>query len=319
MTEQSQTAGANGSAPAYKYITFELLDEGRIARIMLNRPKQRNAQNRGLLVELGDAFERAEVDDQVRVVILGGNGTMFSSGHDMGSSDAREEIMPGPNQHITWRTNGGTREGAERLMLQEWHYFFENTRRWRNLRKITIASVHGPVFAAGLMLMWACDLIVAADDTTFADVVGTRLGMCGLEYFAHPWEFGPRKAKELLLTGDSIDAQEAHGLGMVSKIFPREQLEESTLAFARRIANVPTMASLLIKESVNQSVDQMGFYNALNACFTMHELNHAHWAWVHQGGHPAGTPDDEGIVDWRTNPPVLPSLKDQVQAPNPAS
>ena len=95
-------------------------------------------------------------------------------------------------------------------MLQEWHYFFENTLRWRNLRKITIAQVHGPVFAAGLMLMWACDLIVAADNTSFADVVGTRLGMCGVEYFAHPWEFGPRKAKELLLTGDSIDAQEAH-------------------------------------------------------------------------------------------------------------
>ena len=92
-------------------------------------------------------------------------------------------------------------------MLQEWHYFFENTRRWRNLRKITIGQAHGDVYAAGLMLLWACDLIVCADDATFADVVGTRLGMCGVEYFAHPWEFGPRKAKELLLTGDSIDAR----------------------------------------------------------------------------------------------------------------
>src|SRR3546814_15286573 len=102
-------------------------------------------------------------------------------------------------------------------MLQEWHHFFENTRRWRNLRKITIAQVHGPVFSAGLMLMWACDLIVAAEETTFADVVGTRLGMCGMEYFAHPWEFGPRKTKELMLTGDSISVDEAHQLGMVSQ------------------------------------------------------------------------------------------------------
>ena len=98
-------------------------------------------------------------------------------------------------------------------MLQEWHYFFQNTLRWRNLRKITIAQVHGTVFAAGLMLMWACDLIVAADDAKFADVVGTRLGMCGVEYFAHPWEFGPRKTKELMLTGDSLDVDEAHQLG----------------------------------------------------------------------------------------------------------
>ncbi len=89
-------------------------------------------------------------------------------------------------------------------MLQEWHYYFQNTLRWRNLRKITIAQVHGPVFAAGLMLMWSCDLIVASEEVVFADVVGTRLGMCGLEYFAHPWELGPRKTKELLLTGDSL-------------------------------------------------------------------------------------------------------------------
>jgi enoyl-CoA hydratase len=302
----------------YKYITYESLDGGSIVRIMLNRPKQRNAQHRGLLVELGDAFLKAEADDQVRVVILGGNGSMFSSGHDLGSSDSRAEREPGPNQHVTWRTNGGTRKGAEMLMLQEWHYFFQNTLRWRNLRKITIAAVHGPVFAAGLMLAWACDLIVAAEGTTFADVVGTRLGMCGLEYFGHPWEFGPRKAKELLLTGDSIDAEEAYRLGMVSKIFPPDELQDSALELARRISQVPTMAALLIKESVNQSVDSMGFHNALNSCFTMHELNHAHWAWVHEGGMPAGMPGEDGIVDWRTNPPVLPALKDRVKAPDPA-
>ena len=89
---------------------------------------------------------------------------------------------------------------------------------------------------------------------------------------------------------------------MVSKIFPADELQDSALAFARRIASVPTMAALLIKESVNQSVDQMGFYNALNACFTMHELNHAHWAWVHDNRMPMGLPDDEGIADWRTSP-----------------
>src|SRR5205823_4956990 len=144
-------------------------------------------------------------------------------------------------------------------MLQEWHYFFENTRRWRNLRKITVAQVQGPVLAGGLMLMWCCDLIVAADDATFADVVGTRLGMCGLEYFAHPWEFGPRKTKELLLTGDSLTAHDAHALGMVSKVFPVTELADRTLQFAQRIAHLPSITSLLIKESVNQTLDNMGF------------------------------------------------------------
>jgi enoyl-CoA hydratase len=300
-----------------KYITYETLDEGKIARVTLNRVEARNAQNRGLLVELGEAFEQAEADDQVRVVILAGAGPMFSSGHDLGSKDAVAERTPGPDFHPSYGVNGGTRQGAEARMLQEWHYFFQNTLRWRNLRKITIAQVHGSVYAAGLMLMWCCDLIVAADNARFADVVGTRLGMCGLEYFAHPWEFGPRKAKELLLTGDSLEVEEAHALGMVSKIFPVDDLAERTLEFAERIAALPSMTSLLIKESVNQTVDNMGFYNGLQACFTLHQLNHSHWAEVHDNKMPAALPED-GITNWREAPPVVPAVKDLVRSPAPA-
>ena len=198
-------------------------------------------------------------------------------------------------------------------MLQEWHYFYDNTRRWRNLRKITIGQAHGDVYAAGLMLLWCCDLIVCAEGTRFADVVGSRLGMCGVEYFGHPWEFGPRKAKELLLTSDSIDGEEAYRLGMISKIFPADELNDCTLEFARRIAKLPTMTALLIKESVNQSVDNMGFYNALNACFTLHELNHSHWAWVNEDRMPAGK-EDSGVVNWREAPPIVPAVKDKVRA-----
>jgi enoyl-CoA hydratase len=262
-----------------------------------------------MLVELHDAFLTAEADDTVRVVILGGVGPMFSSGHDMGSKVSQEEFAT----HVTWHTNGGTRLGAERLMLQEWHYFFQNTLRWRNLRKITVAQVHGDVYSAGLMLMWACDLIVAAEGTRFADVVGTRLGMCGMEYFAHPWEFGPRKTKELMLTGDSITADEAYALGMVSKIFPADQLADMTVDFAQRIAKVPTMAALMIKESVNQSVDNMGFHNALNACFTLHELNHSHWAQIHESRYPIALEED-GIPNWKEAPPIVPSTKGEVRA-----
>jgi enoyl-CoA hydratase len=296
---------------SYRFITYETLDEGRIARIALDRPRQRNAQSRGLLVELDDAFGRAEADDAVRVVILKGNGPAFSAGHDLGSKDAlAERERGGPGEHPTYTCNGGTAGPVEMRHRQEWHYYFENTKRWRNLRKITIAQVHGNVYSAALMLAWCCDLIVAAEDTSFADVVGTRLGMCGVEYFGHPWEFGPRKAKELLLTGDSIDADEAHRLGMVSKVFPLEELDERTLAFARRIAQVPTMASLLVKESVNQSVDAMGFTTALDAAFTIHQLNHAHWSVESGGTSIIGTPE-LGVPDWRTAPAVKPAVKDE--------
>jgi enoyl-CoA hydratase len=302
---------------AWKYITYETLDEGRVARIMLNRTEARNAQNRGLLVELGEAFTQAEENDDVRVVILGGAGKMFSSGHDLGSKEAVAERTPGADLHPTYLMNGATRKGAEARMLGEWHYFFENTLRWRNLRKITIAQVHGPVYAAGLMLAWACDLIVAAEGTTFAEVVGTRLGMCGLEYFGHPWEFGPRKAKEMLLTGDSLSVDEAYNLGMVSKVFPADELPDRTLEYAQRIAALPTMTALMIKESVNQTVDNMGFYNALQSCFTLHQLNHSHWAEVHENKMPAGLPED-GITSWREAPPIVPAVKDLVRAPAPA-
>ena len=299
--------------PDYKYVTYETLDDGKVARIMLNRVESRNAQHRGLLVELNDAFLQAEADDEVRVVILGGAGPIFSSGHDLGSKESLAERMPGPDQHPTFTINGATRKGAEMLMIQEWHYFFENTKRWRDLRKITIAQVQGTVYAAGLMLMWACDLIVAADDARFADVVGTRLGMCGVEYFAHPWEFGPRKTKELMLTGDAIDVDEAHRLGMVSKVFPKDDLGDRTLEFAKRIAALPTMTALLIKEAVNQSVDNMGFQNALAACFTIHQLNHAHWAWVHEGTWPVAQEED-GIPNWKTAPPTVLAEKNTVRS-----
>ncbi len=292
----------------FDYISYECVDDGRIAVITLDRPKQHNAQNRGLLVELGAAFEVAEADDTVRVVILRAEGQSFSAGHDLGSSDDVRERTPGPGQHPTYACNGGTYGGVESRYRQEWHYFFENTKRWRNLRKVTIAEVHGKVLSAGLMLAWCCDLIVASEDTIFADVVGTRLGMCGVEYFGHPWEFGPRKAKELLFTGDSLGADEAHALGMVSKVFTVDELSDSTIEFARRIAKLPTIALLLIKDSVNKTVDAMGFTTALDTCFSLHQLNHAHWSEVTGGELCYGTVEN-GLEDWRVSPEILPAAK----------
>jgi len=293
------TNADQGAGDAQPQVTYETLDDGRIARIWLNRPHAQNAQSRTLLVQLDEAFGRAEADDTVRVVILAARGKNFSAGHDLGSEEAMLERQPGPHQHPTFTINGGSREPiAERTYLQEWHYFFENTRRWRDLRKITIAQVQGNAISAGLMLIWACDLIVASDDAKFSDVVTVRMGMPGVEYYAHPWEFGARKAKELLLTGDSIDADEAYRLGMVSKVFPRAELEEKTLEFARRIAERPTMGALLVKDSVNAAADAMGFTEALRHAFHIHELGHAHWAAANENRFPVGLPPD--VPDWRT-------------------
>ena len=299
-TPDQATSAVNGESA--DLVAYETLDEGRIARIWLNRPEAHNAQNRTLLVQLDEAFARAEADDDVRVVILAARGKNFSAGHDLGSEAALAERQPGPGQHPTFRGYGATRDPvAEKTFLQEWHFYFQNTCRWRDLRKITIAQVQGNAIAAGLMLIWACDLIVAADNAKFSDVVGVRMGMPGVEYFAHPWEFGPRKAKELLLTGDSLDADEAYRLGMVSKVFPLDELEDKTLEFARRIAERPTMGALLIKDSVNAAADAMGFTEALRHAFHVHELGHAHWAAHNENRWPVGLPPD--VEDWRTAKP----------------
>jgi enoyl-CoA hydratase len=301
----AQADGANADQP----IAYETLDEGRIARIWLNRPAEHNAQNRSMLVQLDEAFCRAEADDAVRVVILAARGKNFSAGHDLGSDAALAERKPGPTQHPTFRSHGATLDPIiEKLYHQEWHFFFENTCRWRDLRKITIAQVQGNAISAGLMLIWACDLIVAADNARFSDVVAVRLGMPGVEYYAHPWEFGPRKAKELLLTGDSLDADEAYRLGMVSKVFPVDELEEKTLAFARRIAERPTMAALLVKASVNAASDAMGFTEALRHAFHVHELGHAHWAAFNENRFPVGLPPH--VEDWRTAKPTKVARRD---------
>lgn len=309
MARPDHTTDTTADADSPEFVTYETLDAGRIARIWLNRPAEHNAQNRTLLVQLDESFRRAEADDGVRVVILAARGKNFSSGHDLGSEAAIAERTPGPTLHPSYTIDGAGRPAiVEKLYLQEWHYYFENTSRWRDLRKITIASVQGNAIAAGLMLIWACDLIVAADNAKFSDVVAARLGMPGVEYFAHPWEFGPRKAKELLLTGDSIDAEEAYRLGMVSKVFPVDELADKTLEFARRIADRPTMAALLVKDSVNAASDAMGFSEALRHAFHIHELGHAHWAAKNENRFPVGQPPD--VEDWRTAKPTQPSRRD---------
>jgi enoyl-CoA hydratase len=305
MTLSDQAGAQPGAETANELVSYETLDEGRIARIWLNRPEAHNAQSRGLLVQLDEAFLRAEADDTVRVVILAARGKNFSAGHDLGSELAIAERQQLPS----FRINGGTRDPiAEKIYLQEWHYFFQNTCRWRDLRKITIAQVQGNAISAGLMLIWACDLIVAADNAKFSDVVAVRLGMPGVEYYAHPWEFGPRKAKELLLTGDAIDADEAYRLGMVSKVFPVDELAEKTLEFARRIAERPTMAALLIKDSVNAASDAMGFTEALRHAFHVHELGHAHWAAHNENRYAVGLPPD--VEDWRNAKPTKVARRD---------
>ena len=240
-----------------------------VARIVLDRPEARNAQDKRMTYELNDAFDRAAQDDDVKVVVLAGDGPHFCAGHDL-----RDRVRLDEFETVsTW--SGFRRPGAEGLMAAEEEMYLQMCWRWRNLPKPTIASVHGKTIAGGLMLVWVCDLVVAADDATFSDPT-VAMGVNGVELFAHPWELGARKAKELLFTGDEFGAEEARRLGMVNQVVPRADLEDVTLALATRIAAKPSFALKLAKQSVNQALDAQGQWSAHQAAFSLHQLAHSH-------------------------------------------
>jgi len=124
-----------------------------------------------------------------------------------------------------------------------------------------------------------CDLIVASDDAFFSDPV-VRMGIPGVEYFAHPWVLGTRFAKEILYTGDRFSAQRAYEVGMVNRVVPREELESETLALAARIAEMPRFGLALTKRAVNQCEDQMGMRNGMDSVFGLHHFAHSYNAEV---------------------------------------
>jgi enoyl-CoA hydratase len=258
---------------SYDTITYEIAAPG-VARIMLDRPEVANAQDKQLLYELNAAFDVAVADDDVKVIILGANGKHFSSGHDLrDKANFADFDTVGP-------VGGFAKPGAEGMMAREEEVYLGFCNRWRVLPKPTIAQVHGKVIAGGLMLMWPCDLVVCSEDATFSDPV-VAFGVNGVEYFAHAFELGPRRAKELLFTGEAMGAAEAKTIGMVNRVVPREDLEAETLALAERIASRPGMGLKLAKMSVNQSVDAMGFPVALQSAFGLQHVGHAHNQWVH--------------------------------------
>jgi enoyl-CoA hydratase len=243
-----------------------------IMRITLNRPEARNAQDPRMLYELNDAFDIAARDDSAKVVILAANGPHFSAGHDLRTPDpvgqAQEYEPVG-----TWC--GFSCKGAEGKMAVEKEIYLGFCERWRNIPKITIAQVQGKVIAGGLMLIWPCDLIVAAEDAQFADNT-VSFGVCGAEFFNHVWEVGARKAKEMLVTADFLSAQDAWRLGMVNHVVKRENLEKFTLEMADKIARKPSFVLKLAKEAVNNCQDAQGRVIGMQSSFALHQLSHAH-------------------------------------------
>jgi enoyl-CoA hydratase/carnithine racemase len=264
--------------PTFKNLLYENPEEG-IARIWLNRPDQRNAQDTELLYELNDAFDEAMGDDKIKVVILAAKGPHFSAGHDLSEGGMRK--VEAERKRVTsWK--GGAWDGAEAYYMREKEIYEGFCLRWRDLAKPTIASVHGKSIAGGLMLIWPMDFVIASQDASFQDNT-MYMGIPGIEYFAHVWELGIRKAKEFLLTGQPITAEDAQKAGMVNKVVAREDLEEETLAFARTIADKPSFALKLGKDAINAAFGAQGFDAVQRGAFNAHHLAHTHYRLSRDG------------------------------------
>ncbi|KJF20789.1 enoyl-CoA hydratase [Rhodococcus sp. NPDC056743] len=256
-------------------VTYEV--RGTVAVVTLNRPDYRNAQNSVVTYALDAAFQRAVDDDDVKVIVLAGNGPHFSAGHDLGT--------PGRDHHVEYENKAAMwwdhvdKPGGDQRFAREMEVYLGMCRRWREIPKPTIAMVQGACIAGGLMLAWVCDMIVAADDAFFSDPV-VRMGIPGVEYFAHPWMVGSRFAKEMLFTGDRFTAQRAYEIGMVNRVVSRDDLEKETFALAERISEMPRFGLALTKKAVNQCEDQMGMRNGIDSVFGLHHFAHAHNAEV---------------------------------------
>ena len=236
---------------------------GHVATVTMNRPDVANAQDTALIEGIDAALDRADADDEIRVVVLAANGKHFSAGHDL------KELV-GDTEPGEWRLLRETPEGKFR---HEQIMYYDKCLRLYSFRKPTIAAVQGACVAAGLMLACMCDLIVAADDATFQNPV-LRMTGAGVELLVEPWELGIRKAKEFLWTGEKLDAQEAWRLGLANKVVPRAELAERVAELADRVALVPPATAQVVKDSLNNTATLQGKESSWRYHFMAHHWMH---------------------------------------------
>jgi len=209
--------------------------EGKVATLVMNRPEALNFLDPIMAQEIGDALADFEKDEGIRAVIITGAGRAFCAG-----GDVKFMQRDWPVHELFLRMERVT--GFIKAML--------------NLPKPIIASVNGPAVGGGCNIALAADLVLASEKATFSQVF-TRVGLipdCGGVYLL-PRRVGMTKAKELVLTGRTVDAQEAERIGLVNRVVPHAALEEETRKIAEEIANGPTMALGIAKRLLNQSYE----------------------------------------------------------------
>src|SRR5215471_3628009 len=222
----------------YETIVYEQAED-KIFRLTLNRPEKLNAMSQKLLRELDSALDEFENNPGASVLIIRGAGRAFCAGYD---------LQP------TQQAGSGFTVSSDRIGLQK---MVDRWQRLWSLPKPVIAQVHGYCLAGATELAGHCDIVFASEDAQFGHPAGRSLGILPT-LSMWPILMGPRKAKEYFFTGDYMSAKEALEWHLVNRVYPREKLEEETLAYARRVALVPAELLMLHKAAVNRYLDILG-------------------------------------------------------------
>jgi enoyl-CoA hydratase/carnithine racemase len=232
----------------YKEILYSV--KNKVAKITLNRPERLNAWTVLLMEEFHDALNVAEADENVRVVLITGAGEKaFSAGFDLSLDD---DIYGQKYADSNTAEHRSAMQGAINLALRIWDY-----------PKPTVAAIPGYCLAVATEVIQMSDVIIASENAVFGEPEIRHHS--GPAVFTTPWIIGIHKAKELLLTGDSVRAEEALALGMVNHVVPGDVLQDEAQRIAERLALVPPLAQRLNKIAINQIWEQRGLRHSLES------------------------------------------------------
>ncbi len=232
----------------------------RVGRVTLNRPEKLNALSQELLFELNDALHDMEADHSIRTIILRGAGRAFSAGYDLTPSSGkgadavvrRHQAVDDKGRRLLMNIRTGMQQ------ITDIHMYL-----W-NMAKITIAQVHGYAIAGGCELAMMADMVVAADDAQLGHPGCRGLGTSRTGVI-WPLVIGMRKAKELYYTGENVVATEAEDIGMINYAWPKEELEDRTIAFADRLAIMSADQLAILKVNMNRFYENMGIYSSVRS------------------------------------------------------
>lgn len=240
--------------PEYDLINYE--KDGPIGRIVLNSPEKRNPLGYERLLQVAMAAKQMELDDEIRVIIIKGEGPSFCAGYDI------TPIHPGERPRNS-PVNGYINKDRDPLWQSYDHEHMRVYFTLWDLQKPVIAQIHGYCLAGGTELAAFCDLRIVAEDAQIGWPVGRTWSPGNIQYM--PWMTGITKAKYYMLTNKPMDGNEAFRCGWASAVVKAEDLEQEVEATAQQMALMDTTMAMLAKRSINRQFEIMGFRTGMDS------------------------------------------------------